>query len=107
MKWRETTRNTSFRGKVCGAKPKGRCRAPKWCENTQTVSFGPKGCIEIFQVVCIEFYYSETFDQMHADTSFRNGSGASTIWRETFENMSFGPKVVDWSCSLLESKKRF
>ena len=107
MKWRETTRNTSFRGKVCGAKPKGRCRAPKWFQNTQNVSFGPKGCIEIFQVVCIESYYSETFDQMHADTRFRNGSGASTIWRETFENMSFGPKVVDWSCSLLESKKRF
>ena len=66
-----------------------------------------KECIEIFQVVCLESYYSETFNQMYADTSFRNGSGASTKWRETFENMSFGPKVVDWSCSLLESKKRF
>ena len=63
-------------------------------------------CIEIFQVVCLESYYSETFNQMYADTSFRNGSGASTIWRETFENMSFGPKVVDWACSLLENKKR-
>jgi len=63
--------------------------------------------IEIFQVVCLESYYSETFNQMHADTSFRNGSGVSTKWQETFENMSFGPKVVDWSCSLLESKKWF
>ena len=44
---------------------------------------------------------------MHADSSFCNGSGASTKWRETFENMSFGPKVVDWACSLLENKKRF
>ena len=42
-KWHETTRNTSFRRKVCGAKPNGRFRAPKWCENTQNVSFGPKG----------------------------------------------------------------
>ena len=96
----------SFRGKVCGAKRKGCCRAPKWYENTQTVSFVPKGCIQICQVVCLESYYSETFNQMHANTSFRNGLGASTKWRETFENMSFGPKVVDWACSLLESKKR-
>ena len=50
-----------------------------------------KECIKIFQVVCLESYYFETFNQMHADTSFRNGSGASTKWRETFENMSFGP----------------
>ena len=42
-----------------------------------------KECIEIFQVVCLESYYSEAFNQMHADTSFRNGSGASTKWRET------------------------
>ena len=66
-----------------------------------------KECIEIFQVVCLESYSSETFNQMHADTSFRNGSGASTKWRETFENMSFGPKVVDWACLLLENQKRF
>ena len=32
---------------------------------------------------------------MHIDTSFRNMSGASTKWRKTFENMSFGRKVVD------------
>src|SRR6185436_11113862 len=44
---------------------------------------------------------------MHAETSFLNGSGASMKWRETTENMSFGPKVVDWACSLLENKKRF
>ena len=73
MKWRETTRNTSFRGKVCGAKPKGCCRAPKWYENTQTVSFVPKGCIRICQVVCLESYYSETFNQMHPDTSSEMG----------------------------------
>ena len=66
-----------------------------------------KECIEIFQAVCLESYSSETFNQMHADTSFCNGSGASTKWRETFENMSFGPKVVDWACSLLKNKKRF
>ena len=66
-----------------------------------------KECIEIFQVAWLESYCSETFNQMHADTSFRNGSGASMKWRETTENMIFGPKVVDWACSLLENKKWF
>ena len=61
-----------------------------------------KECIKIFQVLCLESYF-ETFNQMHVDTSFHNGSGASTKWRETFENMSFEPKVVDWACSLLEN----
>ena len=65
-----------------------------------------KECIKIFQVVCLESYYSETFNQMHADTSFRNRSCASTKWRETFENMSIGPKVVDWAYSLQENKKQ-
>ena len=76
-------------------------------ENTQTVSFVPKGCIQICQVVCLESYYSETFNQMHADNSFRNRSGASTKWRKAFENMSFGPKVVDWACSLRQNKRWF
>jgi len=52
-----------------------------------------KEYIKIFQVVCLESYYSETFNQMHANTSFRNRSGASTKWHETFENMSFRPKL--------------
>ena len=43
MKWRETTENTSFRPKVCGAKPNGHFRTSKLCENTQNMSFGPKG----------------------------------------------------------------
>ena len=66
-----------------------------------------KECIKIFQVVCLESYYSETFNQMHVDTSFRNRSCASTKCRETFKYMSFEPKVVDLACSLLENKKRF
>ena len=66
-----------------------------------------KEWIETFQAVCLESYYSKTFNQIHADTSFRNGSGASMKWRETFENMSFEPKVVDWACSLRQNKKWF
>ena len=66
-----------------------------------------KECTEIFQVVCLESYDSETVNQMHPNTSVCNRSGASTKWRKTFENMSFGPKVVNWACSLLENKKQF
>jgi len=44
---------------------------------------------------------------MHPDTSFRNGSHAATKWRETTQNMSFGPKEVDWACSLRINKKWF
>ena len=53
-----------------------------------------KECIEIFQVVCLESYCSEktTLNQMHADTSFHNRSGALMKWRETFENMSLDLK---------------
>ena len=43
MKWHETIENMSFRRKVHGAKPNVLFRASKQCENTQNVSFGPKG----------------------------------------------------------------
>ena len=66
-----------------------------------------KECIEIFHVVCLESYYSEIFNQMDPDTSFRNGSGASMKWSKTSQNMSFRPKVANWACSLLENKKQF
>ena len=48
-----------------------------------------KDCIEIFQVDCLESYYSETFNQTHADSSFRNGSGVSMKCRETTEKHEF------------------
>ena len=63
-----------------------------------------KECIEIFHVVCLESYYSEIFNQMDPDTSFRNGSGASTKWSKTTQNMSFIPEIVDW---LRQNKKWF
>ena len=28
-------------------------------------------------------------------------------WREAIHNMSFGPKGVDWACSLRKNKKHF
>ena len=41
---------------------------------------------------------------MHPDTNFRSGSGAATKCRETIQNLSFRPKVVDWAC-LLQKKE--
>jgi hypothetical protein len=44
---------------------------------------------------------------LHPDTRFRNGWHAAMKLRETTPNMSFGPKVVDWACSLRKTKKWF
>jgi hypothetical protein len=44
---------------------------------------------------------------MHPDTRFWNGWRATTKLCETTSNMSFGPKVVDWACSLRKKKKWF
>jgi len=41
---------------------------------------------------------------MHADTNFRNGSIAAMKWRETIQNMSFRPKVVEWACLLQKTR---
>jgi hypothetical protein len=38
---------------------------------------------------------------------FWNGWRAATKLRETTPNMSFGPKVVHWACSLRKTKKWF
>jgi hypothetical protein len=44
---------------------------------------------------------------MHSDNRFQNGWRAATKLRETTPNMSFGPEVVDWACSLRKTKKWF
>ena len=69
-KWRETTWNTSFRRKVCGAKPNDVVEHRNGVKIPKIWVLDLKECIKIFQVVCLESYYSETFNQMHADTSF-------------------------------------
>jgi hypothetical protein len=39
------------------------------------------------------------------DTRFRHGCRAATKLREIKPNMSFGPKLVEWACSLRKTKK--
>jgi hypothetical protein len=41
------------------------------------------------------------------NTRFRNGLRAGTKLHKSTPNMSFGPKVVDWACSLRKTKKWF
>ena len=86
MKWCETIRNTSLdvkyvvRNQADVLEHRNGVKIPKiWVLDLIE-------CIEILQVVGLESYYSETFNQMHPDTSFRNGSGASTKWRENPQN---------------------
>jgi hypothetical protein len=50
---------------------------------------------------------AKTHACMHPDTRFRNGRRVATKLRETTPNMCFGPKVVDWACSLRKTKKQF
>jgi hypothetical protein len=52
------------------------------------------------------FSKAQTHSLMHPDTNFSSGSGAATKWRETIQNLSFRPKVVDWACLLQKNKKR-
>ena len=83
--------------------------ATKWCETTTNMSFGPK---EVDWARSLQknkkwFLGHKVTPCMHPDTHFRNGSRAATKWRETTPNMSFGPKEVDWACSLRKNKKWF
>ena len=83
MKWCETTQNTSsdikdvVRNQIDILEHRNGVKLPK------ILVLDLNEWIEIFHVVCLESCYSETFNQMHPDTSFRNGSGASTKWHET------------------------
>jgi hypothetical protein len=53
------------------------------------------------------FWWQKLMLCMHHETHFWNGWRATTKLRETTPNMTFGPKVVDWACSLRKTKKWF
>jgi hypothetical protein len=81
--------------------------ATKLRETTPNMSVGPK----VVDWACSLrktkkwFRWRKLVLCMHPDTRFRNGWRAATKLRETTPNMSFGPKVVDWACSLRKTKK--
>ena len=133
-KWHETIQNMSFRPKVvdweCSLRNKkkwfwwhkrmpcmhpdtrfrnGSHPATKWHETNANMGFGSK----VVDWACSLWKNKKWFRRhklmpcMHPDTRFRNGLRAATKWHETTPNMSFGPKVVDWACSLQKHKKWF
>ena len=100
-------RNTSFRCKVRGAKPSRCFRAPKWCENTQNMSFGPKRVhwnLSSSKSRVLLFWNVQSNAPRY---KFLQQVGCIDEMARNHLKMSFGPNVVDWACSLLENKKRF
>jgi hypothetical protein len=85
------------------------CPATKLRETTPNMSFGSK----VLDWACSLrktkkwFRWQKLLLCMHPNTRFRNGWRAATKLRETTPNMSFGPRIVDWACSLRKTKKWF
>jgi hypothetical protein len=83
--------------------------ATKLRETTTNMSFG----LKVVDWACSlrktkkSFWWQKLVLCMHPNTSFRNGWRAATKLHETTPNKSFGPKVVDWACSLRKTKKWF
>jgi hypothetical protein len=81
--------------------------ATKLRETTPNMSFGPKvvdwACS--FRKTKKLIQWQKLVFSMHPDTRFRNGWRAASKLRETTPNICFGPKVVDWACSLRKTKK--
>ena len=74
--------------------------ATKWCETTQNMSFGPNivDWKRFGRKSRKKFHWPELVPKRHPRTRFRNGALAATKWCETTQNVSFGPKLVDWMC---------
>jgi hypothetical protein len=72
--------------------------ATKWCETTQNMSFGPNvvDWKHFVRKSRKKFRSPELVPNRHPRTRFRHGALAATKWGETTQNMSLGPKVVDW-----------
>ena len=89
--------------------PNGPRAATKWRETTPNMSFGPK----VVDWACSLrknkkwFRWHKLMPCIHRNGRFANGSRAATKWRETTPDMSFGPNVVGWACSLRKRKKWF
>ena len=87
--------------------PNGSREATKWHETTPNMSFGRK----VVDWACSLrkkkkwFQWHKLMRCTHRNARFPNGSRPATKWRDTTPNMSFGPKVVDWACSLRKKKE--
>jgi len=77
---------------------KGSLAATKWCKTTQNMSFRPNvvDWMRFGRETQKNFHWPELVPKRHLRNRFRNGALAANKWCETTQNVSFGPKVVDW-----------
>src|SRR4029079_14142197 len=75
-------------------------------ETTQKLSFGPKevdwACL--LRQNKMQLKKHKVVHCMHPKTRSNNGYLPETESRETTQKLSFGPKEVDWACSLRKNK---
>src|SRR6185503_13235586 len=75
-------------------------------ETTQKLSFGPK---EVDSACLLrknktQLRMQKVVHFMHPKTRSHNGYLPATESRETTQKLCFGPKEVDWACSLQKNK---
>jgi len=92
----QTRANTSSKDKF----GKGVLATTKWCETTQNMSFGPNvvDWMRFGRETRKMLRWPELVPKRHPRNRLRNGALAANKWCETTQNVSFGPKVVDWMC---------
>src|SRR6185436_11117117 len=80
--------------------------ATESCETTQKLSFGPKEVdwASSLRKNKTQLRNLKVVDCMHPKTRSHNGYLPATESRETTQKLSFGPKEVDWACSLQKNK---
>src|SRR6185312_12701932 len=75
-------------------------------ETTQELSFGPKEVdwASSLRKNKTQLRKHKVVHFMHPKTRSNNGYLPATESRETTQKLSFGPKEVDWACSLRKNK---
>src|SRR6185369_6668991 len=78
------------------------------CETTQKLSIGPE---EVDWACSLrknktQLWKHKVVHCMHPKTRSHNGYLPATESRETTQELSFGPKEVDWACLLRKNKKQ-
>ena len=96
---RETTQKLSFG-------PNGKLPATESRETTQKISFGPKEVdwASSLRKNKTQLRKHKVVHFMHPKTQSHNGYLPATESNETTQKLSFGPKEVDWACSLRKNK---
>ena len=84
----------------------GYLQATESRETTQKLSFGPKEVDRACSLITnkTRLRKHEVVHFMHPKTRSHNLYHPATKSRETTQKLSFGPKEVDWACSLITNK---